>query len=114
MTGSSSISKNSINNNALVSVNKAGSFFSPVIQPKLTINQPNDIYEQEADAMADKVMSMPDPSINYNLFFKPTVSAIQRKCAHCEEEEKKLQRKYLNNNTADTSTQTENYIHSFS
>ena len=32
---------------------KANSFF---IQPKLTINQPNDVYEQEADAMADKVM----------------------------------------------------------
>jgi len=35
--------------------------FSPyVIQPKLKIGQPNDKYEQEADAMADKVMRMPD------------------------------------------------------
>lgn len=33
-------------------------FFKPVIQPKLTINQPNDFYEQKADAMAEKVMSM--------------------------------------------------------
>jgi hypothetical protein len=35
------------------------SFFKPVIQAKLTINQPNDIYEQEADAIADKVMRKP-------------------------------------------------------
>ena len=31
-------------------------------QPKLTINPPNDIYEQEADAMADKVMRIPTNS----------------------------------------------------
>ncbi|MDX2247055.1 MAG: DUF4157 domain-containing protein [Bacteroidia bacterium] len=33
-------------------------FFSskPVIQPKLTINEPGDAYEQEADAMAERVM----------------------------------------------------------
>jgi len=30
------------------------------IQPKLTIGQPNDQYEQEADRVADQVMSMPD------------------------------------------------------
>ncbi|MEW6417504.1 MAG: hypothetical protein AB1480_05205 [Nitrospirota bacterium] len=34
-----------------------------VIQPKLTIGQPNDIYEQEADRIADQVMQMPDPAI---------------------------------------------------
>lgn len=62
-------------------------------QPKLSINHPNDVYEQEADAVADKVMRMPDPSINSNAFFKPAVTHIQRKCAHCEEEEKKMQRK---------------------
>ncbi len=35
----------------------------PVIQPKLTIGQPDDKYEKEADAMADKVvqrLAMPD------------------------------------------------------
>ncbi len=30
------------------------------IQAKLTIGQPNDVYEQEADRVADQVMSMPD------------------------------------------------------
>ncbi len=67
-----------------------GAFF----QPKLTVNQPNDIYEQEADAMADRVMRMPDPAINDHAFFKPAQANIQRKCQHCEEEEK-LHRKEL-------------------
>ena len=34
-------------------------FFAPVVQPKLTVNQPGDAYEQEADAVADQVMRMP-------------------------------------------------------
>src|SRR5690606_15980893 len=56
----------------------------PVIQPKLTVNAPGDRYEQEADAMADRVIRMSDAS----------TEAVQRKCAHCEEEERKqLQRK---------------------
>ena len=33
------------------------------IQAKLTIGQPNDKYEQEADRVADTVMSMPDPAL---------------------------------------------------
>jgi len=32
-----------------------------MIQPKLIINQPGDIYEQEADRVAEQVMRMPDP-----------------------------------------------------
>src|SRR6266542_4493532 len=59
-------------------------------QPKFSVNQPNDIYEQEADAVADKVMRMP---ANENSFFKQAANFIQKKCAHCEEEEKKLQMK---------------------
>jgi hypothetical protein len=57
-------------------------------QPKLTVNQPNDIFEQEADAMADRVMRMPDPAVNDNVFFKPAPINVQRKCQHCGEEEK--------------------------
>jgi hypothetical protein len=65
-----------------------GAFFNRLIQPKLTINQPNDIYEQEADVVADRVMRMTDKAPN-PLFFPPTpLSSIQRKCADCEEEEK--------------------------
>ena len=53
-----------------------------LVQPKLTIGSPDDPLEDEADAIADKVMRMPEPNF------------IQRKCAHCEEEEK-VQRKPL-------------------
>jgi len=34
------------------------------VQPKITIGAPNDKYEQEADRMADAVMSMSAPSVN--------------------------------------------------
>ena len=44
------------------------------IQAKLTIGQPNDKYEQEADRIADQVMQMPDRT------------AVQRKCTDCEKE----------------------------
>ena len=55
---------------------------SLVIQRKLSIGAVNDPLEHEANAMADKVMRMPEQSF------------IQRKCAQCEEEEK-AQRKPL-------------------
>jgi len=50
--------------------------YRDTIQPRLTIGQPNDVYEQEADAVADQVMRMP----------ANTTPSIQRKCAKCEEE----------------------------
>ncbi len=43
------------------------------MQTKLTVNQPGDQYEQEADRVADQVMRMPAPK-------------IQRVCPECEEE----------------------------
>ncbi|WP_315817958.1 hypothetical protein [Paraflavitalea speifideaquila] len=89
-------------------------FFKPTIQPKLTINQPNDIYEQEADAMAEKVMRMPGNVATNNFIIKPAISSIQRKCAHCEEEEKKAQLKEKNNGVSEPSQETENYIYALS
>jgi hypothetical protein len=63
----------------------------PFVQAKLTVNQPGDIYEQEADAMADRVMHMSSHEP-----VKPVTGLIgkslQRKCAHCEEEETKKRR----------------------
>jgi hypothetical protein len=62
-------------------------------QPKLTVNQPNDIYEQEADAIADKVMKNDGCGLQSTVggtdaFFNPTpIRPIMRKCAACEEEE---------------------------
>lgn len=66
---------------------KQPSFFNPFIQPKLTINQPNDIYEKEADAMADKVMRIKNDD-GVQPFFKPAIPQIQKKCAACDDEEK--------------------------
>jgi hypothetical protein len=60
---------------------------------KLSVAAVNDPLEQEADAMADKVMRMPESFVPAS--FAPAFKAgdeVQRKCAHCEEEEK-VQRK---------------------
>ncbi len=78
---------------------KSSPFFNkPAIQTKLTVNKPNDIYEQEADAMADKVVqrfseySFANAENNSTPFFNKPNSYVQRKCAGCEQEEK-LQKK---------------------
>ncbi len=51
------------------------------IQTKLTVGPQDDPLEKEADHTADAVMRMSQPGF------------IQRKCAHCEEEERQVQRK---------------------
>lgn len=78
------------------------------ILPKLSVSQPNDPYEQEADRVAEQVMRMPDqnpdasPSVQGfvghdfgQIALSPQLQPIaQRKCAACEaEEEEKLLRK---------------------
>jgi len=55
---------------------------SGALQAKLRIGQPGDVYEQEADRVADAVMRMPEPG-------------VQREFAPEEEEEEKLQAKPL-------------------
>jgi len=70
------------------------------IQAKLKINQPGDIYEQEADRVAEQVMRMPEP-----VSFENSPPTLQRKCAacasghglcpNCAEEENLVQRKPL-------------------
>ena len=50
------------------------------IQPTLTIGKPNDKYEQEADRVADKVISMAEPS------------TVQKKCSSCAQEEQVQQK----------------------
>lgn len=61
----------------------------PSIQTKLTVGQPNDVYEKEADAMADKVVQR-KPIFESKA--APPDDTVMRKCAHCEKEEK-LQKK---------------------
>lgn len=66
---------------------------APAIQTKLTVNQPGDEYEQEADRVAEQVMRMPDSAVAPRLSFTSGKNlGLHRKCAECEEEEK-LQRK---------------------
>jgi len=82
----------------------------PVVQPKLAINQPGDMYEQEADQMADSVMRMPSHK-NENIVFKEfNHDAVQTKCAACEENEKEVQRKEKNERIIFNSSQVENYM----
>ena len=52
------------------------------VQTKLTVDEPGDQYEQEADRVAEEVMRMPEPR-------------IQRACPECEEEKEKVQTKPL-------------------
>ncbi len=63
-------------------------FFAPVVQAKLTVNNPNDVYEQEADRIADQVVSKISPSADGGSpFFKPAPPVIQRKPASVQREE---------------------------
>jgi hypothetical protein len=85
---------------------------SLTFQPKLTIGQPNDKYEQEADRVADEVMRMPEPGVQRQvepeeeeeeeetLQPKPLVSQITplvqvQRQEEPEEEEETLQAKPL-------------------
>ena len=51
------------------------------MQPKLAIGPVDDPLEREADAIADRVMRMPEPAQSR------ANATLQRKCAACEEEE---------------------------
>ena len=71
----------------------------PVMQTKLTVNQPGDRFEQEADRVADQVMRMTAaPTVQRTCSSGEDENKPQRKCAECEEEEKEtaLHRKETN------------------
>ena len=53
------------------------------VQRSLAIGEINDPFEHEAEAVADRVMQKPLPQMSAGMG-----GAIQRKCAHCQEEEK--------------------------
>lgn len=81
---------------------KQPSFFNSSIQAKLTVSSPDDPQEREADAVADKVMRMPDPVSSapqkeeeklqrkeekeeeVDAKLQAPVISIQRKCDECE------------------------------
>lgn len=58
-------------------------------QAKLSVSEPGDHYEQEADKIASQVMLMQAPEFAVT----STQQSLQRKCAACEKEEEELQRK---------------------
>ena len=78
----------------------------PIVQPKLTINNPDDQYEREADAVAEQVRNSQAAHV------QPTkVSNVQRKCAECEEEDKKkLQLKSSGGKAPVAERELENYV----
>ena len=65
------------------------SHVAPQLQCKLTVGAVNDPLEAEADRVADQVMRMPDPDVSVS----SGAPQISRKCAACEEEDKKVHAK---------------------
>ncbi|NIJ54694.1 eCIS core domain-containing protein [Dyadobacter arcticus] len=63
-----------------------------IIQPKLTMGSPNDHFEQQADQVADRVISM---SATHTHTSAGADVVVQRKCAACANEEEQVQRKPL-------------------
>lgn len=61
-------------------------FFKP-LQAKLGVDETGDVYEREADAVADRVIEM-QVGKPAEKFFKTSISKVSRKCASCEAEEK--------------------------
>jgi hypothetical protein len=85
---------------------------NPVIQTKLTIGSPDDIYEQEADKTADKVMKMPEPvsvqrknEEDDKLQMKPITGEIKSLVQRQDEDEEKVQTKsWLQMKSGETET----------
>lgn len=92
---------------SFASKKQSGSSF---FQPKLSIGPVDDVYEREADAIADSVMRMPDPVDRIQPFFRPSISSLQRMCADCEKEEKNVQREAVNSKEPAPNDQLESYI----
>ena len=51
----------------------------PALQPKLMIGAPNDVFEQEADRVADQVMRMPYPAVQHQMGTEEEENLIQTK-----------------------------------
>jgi hypothetical protein len=88
----------------------SGKNSKPFFQPKLTVGPVDDVYEQEADAVAEQVMRRPG-----NQFIQPKISAVglQRKCTACEKEEKeKVRRKATASTTLEAPAEVHQALHS--
>ncbi len=73
--------------NSFFAESPQGTPFFSGIQTKLTVGQPGDQYEQEADAMAEHVMRMPLQAEHVPMISRlHTGNPLQRMCSDCEEE----------------------------
>jgi len=69
--------------NSIQKKDKNPFFRAQTIQKKLSIGTSNDPYEAEAEAMADKVVSMIDSQVSATQY---TGALVQRKCENCKED----------------------------
>lgn len=56
----------------------------PDIQPKLTVNEPGDKYEKEAERLADAVLRMPEPKEGVDTEERLPADRILRMCPRCQ------------------------------
>src|SRR5262249_18046500 len=61
---------------------------SPAIQAKLTVSQPRDVHEQEADRVANEVMRMLDSVVKETPAVSSAIPGVQRMCTECDDEQK--------------------------
>jgi hypothetical protein len=89
------------------------------IQAKLVVGQPGDVYEQEADRVAEQVMRMPDPSTTEKMAVTEPygMSHLQRKFSGCEEvfgghpeEEETMQTKQIHGQTPEVTSDAKIYV----
>jgi hypothetical protein len=79
-------------------------------QPRTIFTQPGEADNYKDENAIEKGVIPMQNFASAKSFFMPPV--VQRKCAHCEKEEKKLQRKENDENNANTTADTENYLSS--
>jgi len=108
--------QSTLGNQAVQRLLKAG-----VLQAKLSVGQPGDIAEQEADRVAHKVMTMPDPGLQRQQpgeeeeklqtspLSKAIAARVQRQAPE-EEEEKHLQAKENDSSTPEIDSSLESDI----
>ena len=101
-----------IGNQAVQELTRSGT-----LQAKLSIGQPGDVYEQEADRVADEVMRMPDPQEVSRK--DPQIQRVYQGCEEEElrrqpikeeEEEELLQTKEISGQNAETTPDLESRI----
>ncbi|HLB71708.1 MAG TPA: DUF4157 domain-containing protein [Candidatus Methanoperedens sp.] len=95
---------------------------SGVLKTKLRIGQPGDIYEQEAERVADQVMRMQEPKVSTETKVSSNIqnNSIQRRCPACirehqsrkEEGEETLQTKENSDSTPKVTSDLESSISS--